>query len=77
MNIYEWRLTISTQNNGCLQRQVPPQAKNAITLGRYDPPKLTPKPQTGTRGIHNVTYILHKQFGGNLTYPITIDCTYF
>ena len=55
MKIYKWRLTISTQNYACSQRQVPPQAKNTITLGQYGPQKLTSKTQTGNIGIHNVT----------------------
>ena len=50
---------------------MPPQAKNT-TLGQYDPQKLTPKTQTGNIGIHNVTYILHKRFGENRTYIITV-----
>ena len=37
MKIYKWRLTMSTQNNACSQHQVPPQAKNIITLGQYNP----------------------------------------
>ena len=43
--IYRWCKTISTQNNVCSQWQVPPQAKNTITLGQYNPQKLTPKIQ--------------------------------
>ena len=43
MKIYRWRLTISTQNNVCSQRQVPPQTNNTITSGQYNPQKLTPK----------------------------------
>ena len=31
-----------------------------------------PKPQTGNIGIHNITYVLHKRFGKNCTYIITI-----
>ena len=56
MKIYKWRLTISTQNNLCSQRQVPPQAKNTITLGQYDPQKFTPKTQTRNIniGFHNI-----------------------
>ena len=57
MKIYKWHLTISTQNNVCSQHQVPPQAKNTITLGQYNPQKLTPKTQTGNIGVHNVRYI--------------------
>ena len=72
MKIYRWHLTIPTQNNVCSQRQVPPQTKNTKTLGQYKPQKLTPKPKTGTMGIHSVTYILHKRFGENRTYIITI-----
>ena len=53
------------QNNVCSHRKVPPQAKNTITLGQYDPQKLTPKTQTVNISIHNVTYILHKRFGEN------------
>ena len=60
------------QNNVCSQRQVPPQTKNTITLGQYDPQKHTPKTQTGNEGIHNVTYILHKRLGENHIYIITI-----
>ena len=70
--IYEWRLTISKQNNVYSQRQVLPQAKNTITPGQHDPQKLTRKTQNGNIGIHNVTYILHKRFGNNRTYIITI-----
>ena len=43
MKNYKWHLTISTRNNVCSQRQVPPQAKNTITLVQYNPQKLTPK----------------------------------
>ena len=43
MKIHTWRLTVSTQNNVGSQRQVPQQAKDAITLGQYNPQKLTPK----------------------------------
>ena len=43
IKIYKWRLTVSTQNNVCLQCQVPPQAKNTITLGQYNPQKFTTK----------------------------------
>ena len=39
---------------------MPLQAKTTITLGQYNPQKLTPKAQTGNIGIHNVTYILHE-----------------
>ena len=72
MKIDQWRLTISTQNNVRSQRQVHPQTKNKIRLGQYDPQKLTPNTQTGNRGIHNVTYILHIRVGKNRTYIITI-----
>ena len=48
--------------------QVPPQAKNTITLGEYDQQRLTPKTQTGTIGIHNVTYILQTRFGNIIDY---------
>ena len=33
-----------------------PQAKNTVTLGHQNSPQ---NPQTGTTGMHNVTYILH------------------
>ena len=72
LKIYEWRLTISTQNNVCSQRQVPPQTNNTITLRQYNPQTLTPKTQSGNIGLHNVTYILHKKLGENRTYIITI-----
>ena len=44
---------------------MPLQAKTTITLGQYNPQKLTPKAQTGNIGIHNVTYTLLKRFGEN------------
>ena len=43
MKMYKRRLTISTPDNVCSQRQVPPQAKNTITLGQHNPQKLTQK----------------------------------
>ena len=43
MKIYKWHLRITTQSNACSQRQVPPQTKNTLTLGPYNPQKLTPK----------------------------------
>ena len=68
MKMYRWRLTISTRNDVCSQTRCPNKLNNTITLGLYNPQK----PQTGTTGIHNVIYILHKRFGRNSTYIITI-----
>ena len=43
MKVYRWRLTNSTQNYVCARCQVPPQTKNTITLGQYNPQIFTPK----------------------------------
>ena len=60
MKMYKWRLTISTENDVCSQRQVPPQAKNTLTLGQHNPQKLAPKTQyRKQRYVHYVTYILY------------------
>ena len=64
MKIYKWRLTISTRYNVYSQRQVFPQAKNTVTLEQYNPQNSLQNPQTGTIGIHNFTFVLHKRFGG-------------
>ena len=43
MKIYQWRLTISTQNNGCSQRQVPQQAKKYNNIRTAQPTKTHSK----------------------------------
>ena len=47
MKVYRWRLTNSTQNYVCARCQVPPQTKNTITLGQYNPQIFTPKTPDG------------------------------